>query len=239
MKKNISQKEYLESFGIGSVHPDKLETLKLLFQYAIETRNFEIKLYWERAKYFWTFIAVTFGAFGWIIKSILENNPYTANAPKIISNKILSLEVLVLLISSIGLVFSIAWYLANRGSKMWQENWENQVALLEDYIIGPLFKTILLRHKLYEFNPRDLIIGPQPFSVSKINQILSLFVTIIWFVFWIISFFIVKNFIICILDFIIVISTICALIFWGRTDLPSRRIDYILQAKRFTVKIYD
>ncbi|MGH8568044.1 MAG: hypothetical protein ACREXU_08475, partial [Gammaproteobacteria bacterium] len=64
----------------------------------------------------------------------------------------------------------------NRGSKFWQENWENHVDLLEDQIMGPLYKTVVSRavqnasaqSTSYEY--RDLLTAPADFSVSKINH---------------------------------------------------------------------
>jgi hypothetical protein len=52
---------------------------------------------------------------------------------------------LFLVVTGLGLVLSAAWYLANRGSKQWQENWENHVDLLEYEVKGPLYKTVLGR----------------------------------------------------------------------------------------------
>jgi hypothetical protein len=52
---------------------------------------------------------------------------------------------LSLVVTGLGLVLSAAWYLANRGSKQWQENWENHVDLLEYEVKGPLYKTVLGR----------------------------------------------------------------------------------------------
>ncbi|WP_440939795.1 RipA family octameric membrane protein, partial [Klebsiella michiganensis] len=34
-----------------------------------------------------------------------------------------------LLLSSMGSVFTLSWFLVNRGSKYWQENWENHLDL--------------------------------------------------------------------------------------------------------------
>ena len=36
---------------------------ELLLEKALDIRKFEIELYWNRSKYFWTFIGVTFGGF--------------------------------------------------------------------------------------------------------------------------------------------------------------------------------
>ncbi|MGE1110102.1 hypothetical protein ACQJ2X_30505, partial [Bacillus wiedmannii] len=50
-----------------------------------------------------------------------------------------------IIIASIGFVFTFAWFLSSRGSKYWQENWENHLDLLENKITGPLYKTLLER----------------------------------------------------------------------------------------------
>jgi len=79
-------------------------------------------------------------------------------------------------------LLSFGWYCVNRGSKQWQENWENHVDLLEDNIVGPLYKVSLGRlppESIKEWLV-ETITGPYPFSVSKINQMISLYVTMLW-----------------------------------------------------------
>jgi hypothetical protein len=75
-------------------------------------------------------------------------------------------------------VFACAWYLVNCGSKYWQENWENHVDMLEDDVIGPLYKAILHRPKIKHLT--DFVAGPKAISVSKINLIVSLFTVFVW-----------------------------------------------------------
>jgi hypothetical protein len=54
--------------------------------------------------------------------------------------------------------------------------------MLEDKIHGPLYKVILSRGapKSTIDWAKHLLTGPSPISVSKINQLISLFVTLIW-----------------------------------------------------------
>jgi hypothetical protein len=88
---------------------------------------------------------------------------------------------LSIVIGCLGFVFSFAWFWVNKGSKYWQENWENHVDLIEDFVVGPLYKIVTERPE--EDNKKrikDFVIGPAPYSVSKINQIVSLFVTLLW-----------------------------------------------------------
>ena len=119
----------------------------------------------KRASYFWTFIGASLAGFIAVQASNSANKAH-----------------LSVLLSCLGLVFSFSWLLANRGSKHWQENWENHVDMLEDPITGPLYKVVLTRRP-----PKDTpewidhaLTGPSAFSVSKINQIISLFMTVIW-----------------------------------------------------------
>ena len=86
---------------------------------------------------------------------------------------------LSLIVASIGFVFTFAWHLANRGSKYWQENWENHLDLLEDKVTGPLYKTLLERPGHINATEK-FITGPLSVSVSKINQWVSVFVGFSW-----------------------------------------------------------
>src|SRR5687767_7582000 len=119
MARQLNAAQYEEAFS-GD------EKKKAALEHALETRKFEIELYWKRATYFWTFIAAAFAAYGVI------------QASKDIAQK----THLSVLVGVLGVVFSFAWQAVNRGSKHWQENWENHVASLEDGIIGPLYKTM-------------------------------------------------------------------------------------------------
>lgn len=80
-------------------------------------------------------------------------------------------------VSLLGYFFSLGWYFVNRGSKVWQENWEKHIGFLEDYLNGPLFKTIVKPNLHFSY-----LNSSYPYSVSKVNQMLSLFVTIFWYV---------------------------------------------------------
>lgn len=126
--------------------------------YATDIRKFEIELYWKRATYFWAFIGAAFAGYALTYKASAEHEPW-----------------LSLLFSSLGLVFAFAWYLVNRGSKFWQNNWERHVDLLEDMTLGPLYKIIAT-----DTSSQNPLTAPGAFSVTKINQVLSVFVILVW-----------------------------------------------------------
>lgn len=159
----IKEDQYKQSFGLGQ--PPDPKKAEAALQQALDIRKFEIGLYWQRATYFWALIAAAFaGYFAVLAAEHMSAPEKTFNA---------------FVIACLGLIFSLSWFLANRGSKYWQENWENHVDMLEDGITGPLYKTILHRPTNKSFLSR-LIEGPAPFSVSQINQWVSLFTLIIW-----------------------------------------------------------
>ncbi|SDR47319.1 hypothetical protein [Pseudovibrio sp. Tun.PSC04-5.I4] len=155
----FSQEQYVKEF-----YSDK-DIRKVALNRALDTRKFEIELYWKRATYFWTFIGATLAG-------------YLAVQVSTASTK----EDLSIVLSCVGLVFSVAWMCVNRGSKHWQENWEKHVDMLEDQISGPLYKVVLTRRKPCGFTDvaKHLFTGPSPLSVSKINQIISLYISILW-----------------------------------------------------------
>ena len=128
---------------------------------ALDTRKFEIGLYWQRTAYFWALIAAAFaGYFAVLSAEHIDPKAFYAFA-----------------LACIGFIFSIAWFRVNRGSKFWQENWEQHVDLLEDAHSGPLYKTILQDPK----SERSFA-GGGPVSVSRVNQWVAVFTITIWVV---------------------------------------------------------
>lgn len=154
----MNQEQYEKSFDGVVPGDDKKTKAEKALDLALDIRKFEIELYWKRATYFWTFIGAALAGYALVYAKADNKDAW-----------------LLLTFSCLGFLFSIAWYLVNRGSKFWQNNWERHVDLLEDRVLGPLYKTIA--HSISGNNP---LTAPAEYSVSKINQILSLFVSIFW-----------------------------------------------------------
>lgn len=131
------------------------------FERAHDIRKFEIELYWKRTTYFWAFIAASFAGYFAILTS------------KELPNK----DQYLFLIESIGFIFSLGWFFVNRASKHWQLNWEKVIDSLEDEITGSLMKTHIVNHNRFW----QLTLSYR-FSVSRINQIISIFITVIWII---------------------------------------------------------
>ncbi|RCW81636.1 hypothetical protein DER71_1231 [Halanaerobium sp. DL-01] len=176
-KKNIikNRKEYFEkTLGEKSNDNNKDETFldedenknlkkrqKKALEKSLDIRKFEIELYWKRATYFWAFIAASFAGY------------FT-----ILSKSITRKDTSLLILGILGFVFSYSWYFVNKGSKFWQNNWERHVDYLEDEVIGKLYKTVRYSNKISFLKPTREF----PMSVSKINQILSFFISLSWLV---------------------------------------------------------
>lgn len=180
--KKISKEDYLNSFSepvdkcateekksIQPIEVEKKDTIKesdtrrgRALGYAIDIRKFEIELYWKRATYFWTIIGVIFVAYGWGYKEYVSNRNFD-NA------------MLLVLFSGSGVIFTSSLYLANLGGKFWQVNWEKQVELLEDVTLGKLYKTVIYTKDSFKFFQSSA-----PFSISKVNTILSIFLFFLW-----------------------------------------------------------
>ena len=135
---------------------------KSALERAHDLRKFEIDLYWKRATYFWTLIAATLTGFVLVQTSAVKNKEYMS-----------------VLLACLGIVFSFGWLCVNRGSKFWQENWEFHVDALENAIDGPLYKVVISRDRpMGEKWFSRLLFGK--ISVSKVNQLISVIVTLMW-----------------------------------------------------------
>ena len=154
-----------------SAQNDKKARLKR----AEEIRRFEINLYWRRTTYYWTLIAAAFVAFF----AILSANGLDRSVKLLIA----------FVVANVGFVFSIGWYFINRGSKFWQQNWETQVDILEKNLGENLYRSVYGR--VYENEKCCSGACPDrstPYSVSKINEFTSVYVTIIWVFLGVVSF---------------------------------------------------
>lgn len=154
-KQGIQKEDYIKLYNKG-----KLEEA---FKIALDTRKFEIELYWKRTGYFVLFIGAVFVGYYTIINTAKESISKDQK------------EWLLLLLAALGFLLSLLWYMANRGSKFWQENWEAHIEELSTHLGVPIFSIIKRR----EHSIRNLM-QEYPFSVSKVNQMVSLIVTFAW-----------------------------------------------------------
>ncbi|EOC1346511.1 hypothetical protein ACI093_001564 [Cronobacter turicensis] len=164
------ENEYNQAFSIRKTQARKIKSDKnqLALDRAHEIRKFEIELYWKRTAYFWTIIAAIFAGFLLMASKKTETE---------LSGAYLSL------IAFTGFVFSYAWFLVNKGSKFWQENWEYHIDCLENQVTGPLYKTVLYKKDSIDARKmkwKNYILSSESISVSKVNQFIALFTMFVW-----------------------------------------------------------
>ena len=167
-----SKDEYLKLFAEATESQKDNECCfenkrSLALKNALDIRKFEIELYWKRGAYFWTFIAITFTSYFIVLSTDISKIGFTQHLK----------DELLFLINLFGLFLAVSWFFVNKGSKHWQENWEKHVDLLEDDIMGPLYKTTVFLDRFWDrFNPLKAF----PYSVGKINQLISFVVIFLW-----------------------------------------------------------
>jgi hypothetical protein len=126
-----------------------------ILDFAADVRKFEIGLFWQRSLFFWGLIAASFIAYA---------NLKDADAD------------IRFAVICVGFIFSLGWTLVNRGSKYWQEAWEQKVERFErDVLDYPLFS----RHEPIE-TKKFFLWRAREYSVSKIAIALSDFTLGIW-----------------------------------------------------------
>jgi hypothetical protein len=117
---------------------------------AEEIRKYEISLYWKRANYY----VILLGAVVVGIVNVLGRYGKLNN-------------VVLLLLAVAGAFIAWGWCFATMGSKFWQCNWEAHVDFLEKEMGTKLHGVILHKNKIG-------FLADGPYSVSKINQSISL-----------------------------------------------------------------
>ncbi len=138
------------------MNKEKEKEYKELFKIANNSRQFEIKLFWERAKFFMIIIGALFTAYCTVV---LKEN----------IESLVKISIILL-----GYVSSFFWFLCNLGSKFWQENWE---AYMKKN--SKISKECEIFQKTYCLKNSILA---QRFSVSKLVIVFSALVSFIWFV---------------------------------------------------------
>ena len=204
--KKITKGEYLNLFPQNKKKSEDMRHMAL--KEALDVRKFEIELYWKRTGFFWAFITVIYTAlFHVICKYVDCPCRYAFFKPVILS------------LAALGVFFSVAWHMVNKGSKFWQKNWEMHVSLLEESEMGPLHDVYLNPRKTdSKWNP----VKEYDFSVSKVNMCATTVIVIlsIFCFVWTIDFLFLKiteilpNWIFIILSiFILLVFLICLLVF--------------------------
>ncbi|WP_027938116.1 hypothetical protein [Anaeroarcus burkinensis] len=161
----MTKEEYLRAIK-GEIDSNQGKRCKSAFDLALDSRKFEIDLFWKRISFFWTFITVIYASYGALIFKIVEViKEFKYEPAQVASFWIISVFATVL--SILGLIMSFVWIWSIAGSSFWQKNWEAQVDVIENEIHGPIYKTIYAKCNIAKERDNS---RPQvyPISMSKL-----------------------------------------------------------------------
>lgn len=138
-------------------------------------RDFEIKNLWQRSIFLAGFIGLFFTGYGKVVFEMLD-----------CCKPLELLNLIALAICLLGFVFSILWTMMAKGSKAWYEVYEKKIELLESKLEIPAdYKNDIKNNDqvMPEKMDKCLISTKSgPYSVSKINIIIGIFLQAIWFI---------------------------------------------------------
>ena len=155
--------------SITSNQKNEFELLKLEFEKALQQRNLELDLYWKRI---WFFGALLIALAAGYFQLIDKHKNYCV------------------LISLIGFLVSLAQSAINRGSKWWQESWDeivkNREAALGVFVIKGRYRRekILLDACRWD-KKENPFTSSRRYSISKLAILILDIICLFWLGLWI------------------------------------------------------
>jgi hypothetical protein len=152
-----------------NMEDQEFELKNLEFEKSLALRNFEIENFWKRG---WFFGALLLSIVAGYFKLFSENDDYC------------------IYISFLGLIVSLAQSLMNRGSKYWQERWENKTKNKESLLGIDVTKTRKYSNEKYFLDAstlaknENILSMAHRFSVSKLTILIWDVITLMWIVVW-------------------------------------------------------
>jgi len=132
--------------------PKKTSTLaptiddKDLYKYVLDTRNFEISMFWQRSNYFLVLnTGLAIGFFN------------------------IECDVYAFCLACFGFLASYFWYQVNLGGKYWQTRWEHKLALIEKQI-APGLECFCTTQEITDNDVRQSL-GPIPQDSSFFKRV--------------------------------------------------------------------
>ena len=195
-KSNIEKCTYEELIGIDKItrkdktheeSPDCVdyEVLKNAFNFANSCREKEIDRFWSRGLYFWGFIVASFTAYFVTFSNIIPRK--SEDYIDLSFEQFLLIpfmgKLILFIISFVIFIFCLSWLLVHKGSKYWQENWEEHIYQLEKNYMGRIYGTHLDTEK-NNFSRCPCSVKGYDYSVSKISLLCSLLLAVLSFCLW-------------------------------------------------------
>lgn len=156
---------------------EKCNELNAVYERLQKNRELEIKNLWQRSIFLATFLVLCYTAYGTLIKDVLCSDCA-------IKDNFPCLNLVLIFISLIGILMSILWICMAKGSKAWQEVYEDAIGKYEK---GDLSEDIPENYRSNKLkgdpSKRDrclLSVNGGPYSPSKINIVIGQISFAIW-----------------------------------------------------------
>jgi hypothetical protein len=153
------------------------QDLREAYRVALDTRNFEIGLFWQRSNYF--LVLNTAVAVGFFTRDLRHWQAFV--------------------LSVVGAVVAYLWLLVNLGGKFWQSRWEHRLELIErevapqmglfaadwDTVAGDVEESLRISYSASRFYSRGFrrayrwAVLKKP-SVSRVMTVMSLLFVLLW-----------------------------------------------------------
>lgn len=154
---------------------ERCNELNAVYERLQKNRELEIKNLWQRSIFLATFLVLCYTAYGALIGNMLNQ---CLNA-----EKICQYNIVVILTSFAGIIISILWICMAKGSKAWQEVYEDAISDYEHRYWRDIPDKFHSDELKGDHNKRDrclLSTKGGPFSPSKINIVIGQISFLIW-----------------------------------------------------------
>jgi hypothetical protein len=135
----------------------QLTILSEAYKQTLDTRKFEIELYWKRATFMWPVNGALLVLIG-IFAKLFYDAPLEKRTEYFLAISVISL---------LGYLISMISSGISQSGKYWQENWEYHLDMLEPFFCGHLFKTHISRRQ-------------KPYSISELQDTVNLILILLW-----------------------------------------------------------
>lgn len=154
---------------------EKCRKLNAVYERLQKNRELEIKNLWQRSIFLATFLVLCYTAYGALIGNLLNQ---CLNA-----EKICQYNIVAILTSFAGIIISVLWICMAKGSKAWQEVYEDAISDYEHRYWRDIPDEFHSDELKGDHNKRDrclLSTKGGPFSPSKINIVIGQISFLIW-----------------------------------------------------------
>ncbi|WP_039056424.1 hypothetical protein [Enterobacter sp. Bisph1] len=184
----------------------QLTLLNEAYKQALDTRKFEIELYWKRASFIWPVNGALLVLIGIFAKLFYDAPP----------DKRTEFLLAISVISLLGYLVSMISSGLSQSGKYWQENWEYHLDMLEPFFCGHLFKTHISRR-------------PKPYSISELQDTINLIMLLLWILIFVVS---ISKISLTTWELLIIIVSAIVLIFYKLIHNPFRKKKWTINQKK-------